>query len=200
MKDQIKEALQTYNKYAQMYAEFLETKLLQGQLYEFETMLTKGAKILDIGCGAGRDVEYFNEDGFDAMGIDISKELLKQAEKKKIPVKKMDLLKMDFKKESFDAIWCMATFSDIPKKDALKALKGFNNILKEKGIMYLATKEGEGEQIIKKQRYNNAPRFYALYSKQKLEKYLTDTGFDIIKSTSITDNKNKWIEIFAKKR
>ena len=37
-----------------------------------------GAKILDIGCGLGREAFALSDLGFDVVGIDISKEVISQ--------------------------------------------------------------------------------------------------------------------------
>jgi ubiquinone/menaquinone biosynthesis C-methylase UbiE len=200
IKSQIKEALETYNKYAEVYAEYLESKLLQYQLHDFVSRLHEGAKILDVGCGAGRDLSYFAEDGFNALGIDMSDSLIKICKDKKLDVKKMDLLKMTFKAGTFDGLWCMATFSDIPKKEAGKALKEFAKVLKEKGVLYLAVKEGKGEKFVVKEKYGGASRFYALYTKAELVKLIEEAGFEIGRAVVSQDKKSKWVEIYARKK
>lgn len=43
--------------------------------------LSGAGKILDIGCGHGRDVHYFQRNGFQALGIDPSENMIKYAEK-----------------------------------------------------------------------------------------------------------------------
>jgi len=200
IKKKIDQAIETYNKYAKIYAEYLDTKLIQFQLHEFMSLLPKGGKILDIGCGAGRDLAYFSEDGFEAIGIDLAKELLKKAKAKKLKVKNMNLLELNFKENTFDGIWCMATLSDIPRSELSNAIKNFNKVLKKEGIIYLAVKEGEGEKVIKKERYGNEPRFYTFYKKGELEQELTKNNFTILKSTVSDDQRYKWVEIFAQKR
>ena len=39
----------------------------------------KGMKILDIGCGSGRDMINLIQDGYDAYGIDASPEMVRHA-------------------------------------------------------------------------------------------------------------------------
>jgi len=106
MKDVLKQAVQTYNKIAKIYSDYTYNKIQQYQLTKFISMLP-GKRVLDAGAGSGRDVEYFLNEGYDAIGIDISEGMLKEAKKrvpKKSVFKKMDFRKLKFKKESFDGI------------------------------------------------------------------------------------------------
>lgn len=199
LKAKLKEALKTYDLCAEIYSKYTETKLLQFQLTKFASMLPKGGKILDAGCGIGRDAKYFSEDGFDVTAIDLSKSMLDEAKKRGVNAVKMDLLSMKFEKESFDGLWCMASFSDIPKEDAEKALKNFNEILKTNGVIYFAVKEGEGQEIVAKEKYNNLPRFYAYYTQKELTELLRKNGFEIAAESTAQDDKNRWVEVFARK-
>lgn len=197
IKEKIKASIEIYNKFAQAYITHTSNKLLQFQLNEFISMLPKKAKVLDVGCGAGRDAEYLTEEGLDVLGIDIATQMIKEAKKKKIKVKKKNIL--DLKKGDFDGIWCMATLSDIPKSEINTVLTNFHNLLNENGIVYIAVKEGEGEKFEEKERYENQPRFYAYYKQDELEKNLAENNFKIIKSTKTNDQGVNWIEIFARK-
>lgn len=47
----------------------------------FLTYVPKGSSILDMGCGAGRDMDYFSKKGYQATSIDISDKIIKHAKK-----------------------------------------------------------------------------------------------------------------------
>jgi ubiquinone/menaquinone biosynthesis C-methylase UbiE len=201
MEDKLKEAVRVYNKIAKIYSKYNYHKLMQYELTKFGSLL-KGKKILDVGCGVGRDVEYLMEDGFDVIGIDISKNMISEA-KKNVPKGKfiiMDFRKMKFKDKSFDGIWSMASLQHIDRREIINVLKEFNRVLHNGGILYLAVYEGEGEKEIVKPEYNNELRHVYLYKKDEMEKYLEDAGFKIIDSeVNIAEDKN-WLEIFAEKK
>src|SRR3989338_475886 len=126
IKEKIKLAIDTYNKYAKIYAEHTANKLLQFQLAKFVSLLPSKGKVLDAGCGCGRDSAYLKEDGLYIISVDISPALIKEAKLNNVNVVKEDLLKIKYNAE-FDGIWCMATLADIPKKDSVKLIKNFNN-------------------------------------------------------------------------
>lgn len=200
MKESIKEAMQFYDKFAKLYAEHTFPRLMQFQLNEFISKLPKNAKVLDIGCGSGRDSHYFHDYGLDVTAIDSSENIIKEA-KIRIPeatFKKMDMRKLTFPKESFDGAWMMASLTSIEKKDALTVLKEAAKVLKKNGILYVAVKEGEGEIIEKKPVYLNSPKFYAYYKKDELDSLITSAGFKIVTSTLDDDSGQKWVEIFAR--
>jgi len=200
VKSKIKEAIKAYDKIAKLYGDYKSEKLLQYQLNKFISLLP-GKRILDAGCGTGRDVEYFIEEGIDATGVDISKGMLEEA-KKRVPegnFQHMDFTKTGFPKNNFHGIWCMASIADIPREDAVKVLKEFNRLLVREGIVYFAVKRGQGQEIIKKRKYNDLPRMYVYYDKIELEDMLRENGFEILHSIISEDEGTEWVEIFARK-
>src|SRR6266508_1465586 len=44
-------------------------------------LVPRGGRILDLGCGEGRDSVYFASCGFDVTGLDVSNEGLKKAQR-----------------------------------------------------------------------------------------------------------------------
>lgn len=205
MKESIKEAkeaLQFYNKHAKIYAEHTSEKLMQFQLNHFISLLPKKAKVLDLGCGAGRDSQYFKEDGFEVVGIDISDNMLKEAKVRApdVTFKKMDMKKLEFPDDYFDGVWIMATLHTVEKKDAMQSLKEAARVLKKDGVLYVAVKEGTGEIVKQNPKYGNVPKFYAYYQQPEMEDLIKQAGFTITKSTVELDSASSqtWVEIFAK--
>ena len=195
--DKLKQAIETYNKIASVYTKYTEDKLVQFQLARFESML-KGKKILDAGCGCGRDVAYFLDDGYEAIGLDIAEKLLKEA-KKRVPegkFKKGDFRKTTFKDKSFHGIWSMASLFHTPKQEIIPTLKEFHRLLADQGIIYISVRQGKGEKEVKKEKYNNEPRTFYYYEKKEMEDLIREAGFRIVSSES----NDIWVEIFAEKK
>lgn len=194
--EKLKEAISTYNKIASVYAKYTEDKLMQFQLARFESMLP-GKRILDVGCGVGRDTLYFNEDGYEAIGIDLAEALLAEA-KKIAPAskfKKMDFRKMSFKENSFDGIWSMSSLVHIPREQIVTTLKEFHRVLVDKGILYISVKNGQGEKDEVDEKYNNEARTFVYFELKEMEKYVQESGFKILSAES----NDVWVEIFAEK-
>lgn len=83
------------------------------ELYKpFGELLSSGAKILDLGCGSGRDSRYFAQRGYDVVAVDPSLAMCEYTRSiLDIPVFQMKAEDMDFQNE-FDAVWaCASLFS-----------------------------------------------------------------------------------------
>ena len=198
MEDSIKEAIKSYDSIASRYAEYNFPKLLQFQLNKFISMIL-GKKILDAGCGPGRDLQYFKEEGLEVTGIDMSKGMLRECKRRTgIMGLEMDMRKMTFQNDSFDGIWCMASLSDIQKEDSEKVINEFCRVLKHGGGVFIAAKKVVGIKVEKKKKYNDMPRIYVYYKLTELENLLKKK-FVILNSSSTDDQGTQWIEIFAKK-
>ena len=128
-KDTIQKTIQAYDDFATQYAEASFQDPMTDQLGCFIKYL-QGKKVLEIGCGAGRDLRFLVAEGFEATGIDSSAKLLEIA-KKNVPQAKfykMDMREIDFPAGGFDGIWACASFLHIPKRDAKQTVLQFKNI------------------------------------------------------------------------
>ena len=93
----------------------------------------------------------------------------------------------------------MASLADISRENIGKVLDEFSRLLESSGILYIAVKRGEGEEITKKRKYNDLPRIYIYYEKVELEDLLRKHKFEILHSVISEDEGTEWVEIFAKK-
>lgn len=135
-------------------------------------------RILDAGCGDGRNLSVFAETGFEITGIDVSKEAIKKAERVKskfpdINLKIGSIEEMDFQNE-FDAIICDFVLVHIPEIE--KAVDNFYKALKENGLALLEFTTvddpafGDGEKIGKNEFLDRGIflRFYTIDDIYKL--------------------------------
>lgn len=115
---------------------------------QFLGKLKTGAKILDYGCGSGRDTKYFLERGYKVTAIDGSRELCKLAsEYAGIPVKHMLFQDLD-EKEAYDGIWACSSILHVPSHELKDIIKRMTKALRSHGIIYTSFKYGtfEGER------------------------------------------------------
>jgi len=98
----------------------------------------KPGRLLDIGCGPGEFGSVFVKSKWDVYGIDVSKELLKVAEKNGLKTKFHDISKkFPFKDGTFDAIFAGEIIEHVPDADFF--LDECHRILKKNGTLVLTT-------------------------------------------------------------
>ena len=71
--------LDYYNENAEAFCENTVNADMSSQYNMFEKYMFDGARVLDFGCGSGRDTKYFIEQGYHVEAIDGSEELCKRA-------------------------------------------------------------------------------------------------------------------------
>ena len=106
-KEQIRRSLDIYKKYVDVYKKYNENKILQFSLNYFISLLPKNSKILDAGCGTGRDSLYFLEENFNVLAVDISKQMLEEAKNRGLKTINIDLVNEELN-EKVNGIWLMS--------------------------------------------------------------------------------------------
>lgn len=111
----------------------------------FLELLPKDARILDFGCGSGRDTKYFLDCGYQVDAIDGSMELCRAAsEYTGIHVKQM-LFQELTEVEKYDGIWACASILHVKKAELPDIIRKMSLATKENGIIYVSFKYGDYE-------------------------------------------------------
>ena len=114
---------------------------------QFTSLLPANARILDFGCGSGRDTKAFLEAGYRAEATDGSHALCEIASAYTgIPVVQADFRDLDAV-ERYDGIWACASLLHLPRADLQDVLRKTEKALKPGGILYLSFKYGSFEGI-----------------------------------------------------
>lgn len=113
----------------------------------FIEYLPAGGKILDFGCGSGRDTKYFLNKGYDVDAIDGSEELCKiTSEYTGIQVKQMLFDELD-EVELYDGVWACASILHVAKKQLPDIIKKIAIATKKSGVVYTSFKYGDFEGV-----------------------------------------------------
>jgi SAM-dependent methyltransferase len=104
-------------------------------------------KILDAGCGSGRDSLYFKKQGFKVTAFDASAELVRlSSHLLEQQVFQLSFNEVCFRNE-FEGVWACASMLHVPKTDMPTTLGKLINSLKEEGILYASFKYGASEDM-----------------------------------------------------
>ena len=114
----------------------------------FLNLLPEGARILDFGCGSGRDALEFLKQGYQVEATDGSEEMCRAAaELTGLAVRQMLFQELD-EKEKYDGIWACSSILHLSKPELGDVLGRMTAALKINGVIYTSFKYGvfEGER------------------------------------------------------
>ena len=150
------ETLQFYRSNAGAYAE-REMTSRKIRLSRFLALLSPGATILELGCGAGFDSAEMLAQGFDVSATDGSPEMAKVASQRLgRPVETLLFHDLDAV-EAYDGVWANACLLHVPRNELAQILKRIWRALKPGGIFYASFKAGDVEGRDTLNRYYNYP-------------------------------------------
>lgn len=112
----------------------------------FLDLLPKGSRILDAGCGSGRDSRYFIDNGYDVTSMDASEKMVAlSSEFLNRQVLHLSFQEIDFKEE-FDGIWACSSLLHINRKEIDNVLRRLTDALVGSGVIYASFKHGNKEE------------------------------------------------------
>jgi ubiquinone/menaquinone biosynthesis C-methylase UbiE len=163
-------------------------------------LVGRGALVLDVGCGAGRDMAWLESLGLSVVGLDHSSGMLAQARARaRGPLLQMDMRFLGLTTGKFDGVWCCASLLHLPKGDAPAALTEMGRILQRGGLLFLSMQEGDG-QAWEACPYAPVERFFARYTHEELASLLAQTAFSVVETASNEGGPRRWLQVFARSR
>jgi len=157
-----------------------------------------GKRVLDFGCGSGRDAKYFIDAGMDVAATDGSKELCKSASVYAgITVKHMLFQELD-EIDQYDGIWACSSILHLPKTELKEVLGKMIRALRSKGIIYTSFKYGdfEGERN---------GRYFTDFTIDSFKDYIKDVENIAIEDYWMTGDvrpgreEEKWLNLILRK-
>ena len=192
--------LDYYNKNSEEYFNSTLNVDMTNTYKAFLKLLPKGGKILDLGCGSGRDSMNFIKLGYEVTAVDGSKELAKRASVllgKEVIVSTFEELEL---KEKFHGIWACASLLHIKREDLKTVLNNLYNNLEDNGVFYMSFKYGEKEYVDDKNRYFNC------FTDESIISFINEnTKNNILDLYIIEDklgrvNEVKWLNLICNKK
>jgi SAM-dependent methyltransferase len=157
----------------------------------------KKLDILDLGCGPGRDVNYFQSLGYRPVGLDGSEVFCEMA-RRYIGgrILHQTFLNLDLPSLSFDGIFANAALFHVPSQELPRVLDDLHAPLRPGGILFLSNPQGDSEGWSGK-RYGHYMQFEAS------KRFLEEAGFEVLdhfyRSSGIPIHEQPWLAIVATK-
>lgn len=105
----------------------------------------KKASVLEYGCGAGRWVDFFQNQGFDWKGVDISSDMLKRARerRKNAEVKKVENNCIPYPDQSFGLVYSVTVVHHNPYEQQEKIISEMARVLQDNGYLIMLESTNE---------------------------------------------------------
>lgn len=148
-----------YDANASQY--FRSTKAVDlGAVWErFERAIRPGARVVDVGCGSGRDLRRFRTRGLHPTGLDSSEPLVILARRfSECEVVHGRIEDLPFEAGRFEGVWAMASLHHLQPLVLPAALAECRRVLAPHGTLFLSNKVGSGPMIDGEGRFINAMR------------------------------------------
>jgi len=132
-------------------------------------------RILDFGCGPGRDLKIFRDLGLEAIGLDGAERFVALArEHSGCEVWCQDFLKLDLRPEYFDGVFANAALFHVPSQELARVLRELWATLKPDGVLFSSNPRGNNEEGW------NGERYGAYYDWERWRELVTTAGFSEI--------------------
>src|SRR5699024_9780161 len=134
-----------YHNNAQAFAQ-ATLSVDMSALYEpFIKHLPPQARVLDAGCGAGRDAKAFAQMGFKVEAFDASEAMVGIAHQQGDFVVEPNSFLGFTRGYTFDGIWVCASLLHVPAQELPATFRHLASLLADNGVFYVSFKYGEGE-------------------------------------------------------
>jgi SAM-dependent methyltransferase len=129
-------------------------------------------RILDFGCGPGRDLKIFKDLGHEAIGLDGAVRFVELARHYSgCEVWHQDFLKLELPEEFFDGIFANASLFHVPSQELPRVLNELSVSLKSDGVLFSSNPRGDNEESWSGERYG------AYHDLERWREFLTGAGF-----------------------
>ncbi len=129
---------------------FFVNKPDENLVHYFEKEMIFPSKVLELGCGAGRNAIYLAKKGCSVVGVDLSENALEWAKKRiseegvNVELVCANIFDLDFQQESFDFIYDSGCFHHIAPHRRVSYIEIINRLLKQDGYFALCSFEENG--------------------------------------------------------
>jgi SAM-dependent methyltransferase len=175
-----------YEEHAEEYALATRDADLGPLWGRFQSSVSRGSLVADLGCGGGRDMRQFTAAGLAPIGLDRSSALCRIARKvSNRPVVIGDVRSLPFDSAVFDGVWVTAVLLHLSSRELNLALGEIRRVLRPHGIALISFKEGAGSIE------DEQGRLTYLYKGSVLLTEFTRAGLRVVEAVSTAQRRGR---------
>jgi SAM-dependent methyltransferase len=130
-------------------------------------------RILDFGCGPGRDLVALRERGHEGVGLDGTAAFVEMArQSSSAEVWHQDFLALDLPAAAFDGVFANASLFHVPASELPRVLGDLYECLRPGGVLFSSNPRGENEEGWNRGRYG------AYHDLARWRSFAVGAGFD----------------------
>jgi SAM-dependent methyltransferase len=193
----VKRTILTYDRMADRYAA-RPVHPLDREIERFVSLVGERGLALDMGCGRGQYARRLAARGLQVVALDLSVGMLAQARAAGTPcLLRVDMRWLPLRAGVVDGCFVCASLLHLPRAEVPGTLTEFRRALRPRGAIYLALKEGEGEEWVPAEK---GARFFVYYQAAEVDHLLEGAGFQVVDgwvNPPGTGQRHRWINRFA---
>lgn len=171
-------------------------------LVEWLEYLPAGTRLLDLGCGGGRDAGDLDLRGYRVVGVDRTSALLSAGRRRyrSLPLVRADLRQLPFHAMSFDGLWAAASLMHLPKPEARRILADLCKLVRPGGLFAATVTYGMKSRLMTDGWVPG--RYFARWKKDELARVVRRAGWTILelKVVANRERKGRWLNLLAQKQ
>lgn len=159
----------------------------------FAALLPDDSRILDVGCGPGRDLRVFRSRGHRPTGVELNPSFVAMARQHgEVVVADLRELSTLFAPSSFEGVWAQASLVHLSAEETRRVLRDLHALLVAGGWLY-ACVAATGETGWKDE--PDGRRWYTVWPERTFATAVQEAGFDVVE---VSDG--VYIELWARRR
>jgi SAM-dependent methyltransferase len=164
-----------------------------------QAMPRNPGRILDLGCGPGRDLVAFKTAGHEAIGLDATPAFVEMAQKASgCEVWQQTFLELNLPDQFFDGIFANASLLHVPEKEMGRVLQDLGRSLVPGGAIVMSLARGEGEGFVDRP---TGARYTSYWEYETMSPLLVQAGFTIAhhyyRPPNLPPEMQSWVAIVA---
>jgi SAM-dependent methyltransferase len=158
----------------------------------FNSLLAPNSDVLDVGCGPGRDLDFFASCGHRVVGVELNSSFYDMCSSKhKVVNGDMRELTTFFSPQTFDGIWAQASLVHLSTDEVEAVIADCFTLLRPGGLFY-ASIPSSGATGWRDE--TDGRRWYTVWPDETITTPLLNAGFTVFDISS-----GPYVEVWARK-